>query len=45
MPQAIHQTASTQFVQVGDIEAAYRRFGSRGALPPLLLNYFAALDT
>jgi pimeloyl-ACP methyl ester carboxylesterase len=42
MPQDIHQTAPTQFVQVGDIEVAYRRFGSRGALPLLLLNYFAA---
>jgi pimeloyl-ACP methyl ester carboxylesterase len=38
----MHQTAPTQFVRVGDAEVAYRRFGSRGAPPLLLLNYFAA---
>lgn len=38
----MHETAPTQFVQVGDAEVAYRRFGKRGALPLLLLNYFAA---
>jgi hypothetical protein len=42
MPQDMHETAPTQFVQVGDIQVAYRRFGKRGALPLLLLNYFAA---
>ena len=38
----MHETAPTQFVQVGDVRVAYRRFGKRGALPLLLLNYFAA---
>jgi pimeloyl-ACP methyl ester carboxylesterase len=38
----MHETAPTQFVQVGDAEVAYRRFGRRGAPPLLLLNYFAA---
>lgn len=36
------RNCSHQFVQVGDIEVAYRRFGRRGTLPLLLLNYFAA---
>src|SRR5258707_11695198 len=40
--QVTHETAPTQFVQVGDIKVAYRRFGKRVALPLLLLNYFAA---
>jgi pimeloyl-ACP methyl ester carboxylesterase len=38
----MHETAPTQFVQVGDVRVAYRRFGKRGAFPLLLLNYFAA---
>ena len=38
----MHETAPTQFVQVGDAEVAYRRFGKRGAPPLLVLNYFAA---
>ncbi|MEH2543499.1 pimeloyl-ACP methyl ester carboxylesterase [Bradyrhizobium sp. AZCC 2262] len=38
----MHETAPSQFVQVGDAEVAYRRFGRRGAPPLLLLNYFAA---
>src|SRR6266436_5814703 len=42
MPQYVHETAPTQFVQVGDVRVAYRRFGKRGTLPLLLLNYFAA---
>jgi pimeloyl-ACP methyl ester carboxylesterase len=42
MSQHMHETALTQFVQVGDVRVAYRRFGKRGALPLLLLNYFAA---
>ena len=37
-----HETARTQFVQVGDVRFAYRRFGRRGGLPLLFLNYFAA---
>jgi pimeloyl-ACP methyl ester carboxylesterase len=42
MPKDTHETAPTQFVQVGDVRFAYRRFGRRGGLPLLLLNYFAA---
>lgn len=42
MSQHMHETAPTQFVQVGDVRVAYRRFGKRAALPLLLLNYFAA---
>ena len=42
MPDDVHETAPTQFVQAGDSEVAYRRFGKRGTLPVLLLNYFAA---
>src|SRR6267142_1533046 len=42
MSQYIHETAPTQFVQAGDVRVAYRRFGKRGAVPLLLLNYFAA---
>ena len=42
MSQHMHETALTQFVQVGDVRVAYQRFGKRGALPLLLLNYFAA---
>ena len=42
MPQHLHETAPTEFVQAGDVRVAYRRFGRRGALPLLLLNYFAA---
>ena len=36
------ETASTQFVRVGDVRFAYRRFGRPGELPLLFLNYFAA---
>jgi pimeloyl-ACP methyl ester carboxylesterase len=42
MSNDTHQTARTQFVQVGDARFAYRRFGQRGGLPLLFLNYFAA---
>ena len=38
----MHETAPTQFVQVGDVRVAYRRLGKRGALPLLLLYYIAA---
>jgi pimeloyl-ACP methyl ester carboxylesterase len=37
-----HETARTQLVQVGDVGFAYRRFGRRGSVPLLFLNYFAA---
>ena len=42
MSNDTHETARTQLVQVGDVRFAYRRFGRRGALPLLFLNYFAA---
>jgi pimeloyl-ACP methyl ester carboxylesterase len=37
-----HETAATQFVQVGGNRLAYRRFGRPSDYPLLLLNYFAA---
>jgi len=37
-----HETAATQFVQVGGNRLAYRRFGQPSDCPLLLLNYFAA---
>jgi pimeloyl-ACP methyl ester carboxylesterase len=37
-----HETAATQFVQVGGNRVAYRRFGHPSDCPLLLLNYFAA---
>ena len=42
MSNDTHETASTQFVQVGDVRFAYWRFGRPGELPLLFLNYFAA---
>ena len=42
MSNDTHETARTQFVQVGDIRFAYRRFGRPGGLPLLFLNYWAA---
>jgi pimeloyl-ACP methyl ester carboxylesterase len=42
MSNDTHETASTWFVQVGNVRFAYRRFGRPGGLPLLLLNYFAA---
>ena len=42
MPSDTHETARTQFVQDGDVQFAYRRFGPRRATPLLLCNYFAA---
>jgi pimeloyl-ACP methyl ester carboxylesterase len=42
MSSDTHENARTQFVQVGDVRLAYRRFGWRGGLPLLFLNYFAA---
>jgi pimeloyl-ACP methyl ester carboxylesterase len=42
MPSDMHETASTQFVQAGNVQFAYRRLGPRGATPLLLCNYFAA---
>ena len=37
-----HETARTQFAEVGDVRFAYRRFGRSGGVPLLLCNYFAA---
>jgi pimeloyl-ACP methyl ester carboxylesterase len=37
-----HETAATQFAQVGGNRLAYRRFGRPSDCPLLLLNYFAA---
>jgi pimeloyl-ACP methyl ester carboxylesterase len=42
MSEDTHETAPTQFIQVGEVRIAYRRFGRRGGAPLLLLNYFAA---
>jgi pimeloyl-ACP methyl ester carboxylesterase len=42
MSNDMHETARTQFVQVGDVRFAYRRFGQRGGPPLLFLNYWAA---
>jgi pimeloyl-ACP methyl ester carboxylesterase len=42
MTKQLHETAPTQFVQVGDNQVGHRRFGRRGAPTLLLLNYFAA---
>ena len=42
MSNDTHETARTQFVQVGDVRFAYRRFGQRGGPPLLFLNYLAA---
>jgi alpha/beta hydrolase family protein len=40
--QPTHETAPTQFIQVGGTRFAYRRFGRKGDVPLLLLNYLAA---
>jgi pimeloyl-ACP methyl ester carboxylesterase len=42
MSNVTHQTARTQFIDVGDVRFAYRRFGRRRGFPLLLLNYWAA---
>jgi pimeloyl-ACP methyl ester carboxylesterase len=42
MSNATHETAPTEFIQVGGIRFAYRRFGRPGGLPLLLLNYLTA---
>jgi pimeloyl-ACP methyl ester carboxylesterase len=42
MSSDTHETARTQLVGVGDAGFAYRRFGRRGSVPLLFLNYFAA---
>ena len=42
MPTDTHETAPTRFIQAGNVQFAYRRFGPRGGTPLLLCNYFAA---
>jgi pimeloyl-ACP methyl ester carboxylesterase len=42
MTALTHETAPTQFVQAGGTRFAYRRFGRKGDVPLLLLNYLAA---
>jgi pimeloyl-ACP methyl ester carboxylesterase len=42
MTALTHDTAPTLFVQAGGIRFAYRRFGRKGDVPLLLLNYLAA---
>ena len=42
MSNDTHETARTQFGQIGDIRFAHRRFGQHGGLPLLFLNCFAA---
>jgi pimeloyl-ACP methyl ester carboxylesterase len=42
MPSDAHETAPTRLVQSGVTQFAYRRFGRRGGIPLLLLNYFSA---
>lgn len=37
-----HETAPTRFVEAEGVRFAYRRFGKRGALPLLFLQYFNA---
>ena len=37
-----HETAATQFAEVGGNRLAYRRFGRPGHSPVLLFNYFSA---
>jgi hypothetical protein len=41
MSNATYETAPTEFVQVGGVRFAYRRFGRPGDLPLLLLNHLA----
>ena len=36
----LHDSASTQFLEVGDIRLAYRRFGKAGAPPLVCLQHF-----
>ena len=36
----LHDSAPTQFQQVGDVRLAYRRFGKEGATPVVCLQHF-----
>jgi pimeloyl-ACP methyl ester carboxylesterase len=41
MPQVdLHNSAPTQFLSVGDVRLAYRRFGKEGAPPVICLQHF-----
>ena len=41
MPQAnLHDSAPTQFQEVGDVRLAYRRFGKEGEIPLVCLQHF-----
>ena len=40
MSNYTHETAPTQFVEVGGIRYAYRRFGKAGTVPLFFLGYF-----
>jgi pimeloyl-ACP methyl ester carboxylesterase len=42
MSDDTHENAPTQYAEAGNVRFAYRRFGRRGAIPLVLLNYFAA---
>lgn len=37
-----HETAPTQFIEADGIRFAYRRFGKRGSVPLVFLQYFSA---
>ncbi|XVV15812.1 alpha/beta fold hydrolase [Actinoplanes sp. CA-131856] len=40
MPDTTHQTAPTRFAEAGGVSYAYRRFGSGGDVPLVLLQHF-----
>ncbi|XVU28671.1 alpha/beta fold hydrolase [Actinoplanes sp. CA-054009] len=40
MPDTTHQTAPTRFAEAGGVSYAYRRFGSGGDVPLMLLQHF-----
>jgi pimeloyl-ACP methyl ester carboxylesterase len=42
MSNHTHENAPTRYAEAGNVRFAYRRFGRRGGIPLLLLNYFAA---
>jgi pimeloyl-ACP methyl ester carboxylesterase len=42
MTNQTHETAPTQFVEAGGVQFAFRRFGRKGSVPLLCLQYFNA---
>ena len=40
-PAGLHNTAPTQFQDIGGVRLAYRRFGKEGAIPVVFLQHFA----